>query len=488
MPTQDFDVIVLGGGPVGENAASRAQQGGLTVAMVESELVGGECSYWACMPSKALIRTSQAVAAARRVQGATAELDAEAVLARRTSFTSGWDDSSQVEWAEGAGITVVRGHGRLDGPRRVVVQGAGGDDTGDAAGTDGSADTVLTARVAVVIATGSVPTEPPIDGLDSARHWGSREATSAREVPRRLAVLGTGVVGSELAQAWRRLGSEVTLIGRGERVLASVEPAASDLVREAFEADGITLHLGTGTTAVHRDDDGVHVTLDDGTVVDADELLVATGRGPATADVGAESVGLTAGDPFPVDDSGLVQGLGADAGEGWLYACGDVTGRAPLTHQGKYQARAVGSAIVARHRGELGATEVPAAWARTASTADHGAVPQVVFTDPEVASVGRTAAQAEQEGLPHRVVEIDIAVGGSALWADGYTGKATMVIDTERDVVLGVTLCGQDVGELIHAGTVAVVGEVPLDRLWHAVPSYPTISEVWLRLLEAAGL
>ena len=171
-----------------------------------------------------------------------------------------------------------------------------------------------------------------------------------------------------------------------------------------------------------------------------------------------------------------------------LFRSGDVTGRAPLTHQGKYQARAVGSAIVARHRGELGATEQPAPWSRTVATADHGAVPQVVFTDPEVASVGRTAAQAESEGLPHRVVEIDIAVGGSALWADGYTGKATMVIDTERDVVLGVSLCGQDVSELIHAGTVAVVGEVPLDRLWHAVPSYPTISEVWLRLLEAAGL
>lgn len=477
MPTEEADVIVVGGGPVGENAASRAHDGGLSVVMVESELVGGECSYWACMPSKALIRSSQAVAAANRLQGASAELDADGVLARRTSFTSGWDDASQVEWAEGAGITVVRGHGRLDGPRRVVVSGV-----------DGAEDTVLTARVAVVVATGSTPTEPPIDGLDSTRHWGSREATSARAVPSRLVVLGTGVVGSELAQAWRRLGAEVTVIGRGERVLASVEPAASDLVREAFESDGITLHLGVGTRSVSRDDDGVHVTLDDGTVVDADELLVATGRGPATTDVGAETVGLTAGDPFTVDDGGLVQGLGEDAGQGWLYACGDVTGRAPLTHQGKYQARAVGSAIVARHRGELGATEVPAAWSRTASTADHGAVPQVVFTDPEVASVGRTAAQAQDEGLPHRVVEIDIAVGGSALWADGYTGKATMVIDTERDVVLGVTLCGQDVGELIHAGTVAVVGEVPLDRLWHAVPSYPTISEVWLRLLEAAGL
>jgi dihydrolipoamide dehydrogenase len=468
------DVVVLGGGPVGENAAQRAVDGGLTVTMVEAELVGGECSYWACMPSKALIRTGQAVAAVRRLPGTTATYDPAAVLARRDSFTSGWDDAGQVSWAEGAGITVLRGHGRLDGERRVVV------DTGDGATTE------LRARVAVVVATGSVPREPSLPGLDRTRHWGSREATSAKEVPGRLVVLGSGVVGCELAQAWRRLGAEVTLVARGERVLAAVEPAAGELVRAGLEADGVVLRLGSSPTEVSRDDDGVlHLTLDDGTVLDADELLVATGRGPATGDVGAGTVGLTPGEPFAVDDTGLVQGV---AQEGWLYACGDVTGRAPLTHQGKYQARAVGSAIVARHRGELGATEQPAAWSRTVSTADHGAVPQVVFTDPEVAAVGRTAAQAQEQGLPHRVVEIDIAVGGSSLWADGYTGKATMVIDTERDVVLGVTLCGPDVGELIHAGTVAVVGEVPLDRLWHAVPSYPTISEVWLRLLEAAGL
>lgn len=474
--TGAVDVVVLGGGPVGENAASRAVAGGLSVTVVEAELLGGECSYWACMPSKALIRTPQAVAAVRRLPGTTATFDPAAVLARRDSFTSGWDDSGQVEWAEGAGITVLRGHARLDGVRRVVV------DTGD------GATTVLEPRVAVVVATGSVPREPSIPGLAGTRHWGSREATSAEAVPGRLVVLGSGVVGCELAQAWSRLGSEVTLVARGERVLAAAEPAASELVRAGLEADGITLRLGCSPTEVSRDDAGVHLTLDDGTVVDADELLVATGRGPATADVGAETVGLTAGDPFAVDDTGLVQGLGADAGQGWLYACGDVTGRAPLTHQGKYQARAVGSAITARHRGELGATELPAAWSRTVSTADHGAVPQVVFTDPEVAWVGRTAARAAADGIAHRVVEIDIAVGGSSLWADGYTGKATMVVDTERDVVLGVTFAGPDVGELIHAGTVAVVGEVPLDRLWHAVPSYPTISEVWLRLLEAAGL
>lgn len=463
--SETFGVVVVGGGAVGENAAARAVRGGLTVALVEAELVGGECSYWACMPSKALIRTTQAVHAARAVTGVSASFDPADVLARRDSFTSGWKDDSQVEWARGAGITVVRGHARLTGPRALTVQG----------GPD------LVATHAVVLATGSIPSEPPTPGLADTPHWSSREATSAAAVPGRLAVIGSGVVGCELAQAYQRLGAVVTLVSRGAAVLENLEPAASELVARGMAADGVTLHLGADVARVHRDDAGVHVVLADGTDVVADELLVATGRRPATADVGVQTVGLEPGATLEVDDSGLVQGVDGS----WLYACGDVTGRAPLTHQGKYAARVVGDVIAAR---ATGAPELTQPWGAHAATADHGAVPQVVFTDPEVAFVGRTAQQVSAAGTAHDVVEIDIAVAGSSLHADGYTGKAVMVVDSERRTLLGVTFVGQDVAELVHAGTIAIVGEVPLERLWHAVPAYPTINEVWLRLLEAYGL
>ncbi|MEO6881616.1 MAG: NAD(P)/FAD-dependent oxidoreductase [Mycobacteriaceae bacterium] len=470
---QSYDVVVIGAGAVGENAAARAVRGGMTVAMVEGDLIGGECSYWACMPSKALIRTSQAVHATRALSGTTATLDPAAVLDRRTSFTSDWSDDSQQEWAETAGITVVRGHARLTGERTVVVSGED-DRPGE-----------LIARHAVIVATGSVPVEPPVDGLAETRHWGSREATSSREVPASLIVIGAGVVGCELAQAWARLGSTVTLLAHGHRVLDKFEPAASELVRAGLEADGITVRLDAKSKRVHRDhsDDGaaVHVLLADGTELIAAELLVATGRRPATSDLGVDTVGLTPGDTLEVDDTGLVHGV---VGQ-WLYACGDVTGRAPLTHQGKYDARAVGDVVAAR---ATGAPVQDQPWGAHVSTADHGAVPQVVFTDPEVASVGCTVAQVEAAGTVHDVVEIDIAVAGSALHADGYTGKAIMIVDSSTRTLLGVTFCGQDVAELVHAATVAIVGQVPVDRLWHAVPSYPTISEVWLRLLEAYGL
>ncbi|WP_127784110.1 NAD(P)/FAD-dependent oxidoreductase [Rhodococcus sp. X156] len=459
-----FDVIVVGAGAIGENAAGRAVQGGLSVAMVEAQLIGGECSYWACMPSKALIRTPQAVHDARALPGVTASFDPAAVLARRNQFTHDWDDASQQEWAEGAGITVVRGTARLTGPKEVQLD-------------DGRR---LTATQAVVLATGSVPAEPPIDGLADTEHWGSREATSAQAVPESLVVLGSGVVGCELAQAYARLGSAVTMLVRGDRVLPKVEPAASDLVRAGLAADGVDLRFGVNLTRVHRDDDGLLLHLDDGSELRAEQLLVATGRRPATDDVGVETVGLTPGETLHVDDSGQVQGVDGD----WLYACGDVTGRAPLTHQGKYDARVVGDVIAARAKGTVDA----APWSRYAATADHAAVPQVVFTDPEVAYVGRTAQETERAGIAHDVVEIDIAVGGSSLYADGYTGKAVMVVDRERQVLLGVTFAGPGVAEMLHAATIAIVGEVPLHRLWHAVPSYPTVSEVWLRLLEAYGL
>ena len=463
--TDAFDVVVIGAGPVGENVAARAVRGGLTAALVEHELVGGECSYWACMPSKALLRPGHALAAARKLPGVPVgdHLDAAKVLERRTYFTSNWDDAGQVQWAEGAGITVVRGSARLDGERRVVV-----------------GDRTLTARQAVVVCTGSVPVVPPLEGIADARVWTSRDATSAKEVPGRLIVLGGGVVGVELAQAWRRLGSEVDLVISGDLPLPRLEPIAGELVAEGLREDGIRLHTGAKAVRAARNGSEVELGLSDGTVIKADELLVATGRRPATSSVGVETVGLKPGDTLHVDDSGLVSGVDGQ----WLYAAGDVTGRAPLTHQGKYEARVTGDVIAARAKGPV---ETPP-WSQFTATADHAAVPQVVFTDPEVAAVGLTAAQAAAAGIDTRVVDLDIAVAGSSLHADGYRGKARMVVDEQRRVLVGVTFVGQDVAELLHSATVAIVGEVPLERLWHAVPSYPTISEVWLRLLESYGL
>jgi pyruvate/2-oxoglutarate dehydrogenase complex dihydrolipoamide dehydrogenase (E3) component len=467
----EYDLIVLGAGPVGENVADYAVKGRLSAVLVEHELVGGECSYWACMPSKALLRPAEALRAARNVAGAaeavTGRLDVAAVLKRRDSFTSNWSDDGQVEWVRGAGIELIRGHGRLTGVKQVTVTGPDG------------GETVLTARHAVAVATGSDAFVPDIDGLLDARPWTSREATSAKEVPGRLAIIGGGVVATEMATAYAGFGTQVTLIARSG-LLAGMEPFAGEAVAAALREHGATVLLNTETTRVTRADSG-EVTLEtkDGRTVVADEVLVATGRTPRTRDIGLDTVGLRRGEWLSVDDTMRVPGYD------WLYAVGDVNHRVLLTHQGKYQARATGDLIAARAGGRA---VDDAAWGRHVATADHEAVPQVTFTEPEVASVGLTVRAARDAGYEVRVVDYEIGdVAGAGVRQDNYRGTARMVVDEQRKVVLGVTLVGPDVGEMLHAATVAVVGQVPIARLWHAVPSYPTVSEVWLRLLEAYG-
>ncbi|MCM3662219.1 NAD(P)/FAD-dependent oxidoreductase [Georgenia satyanarayanai] len=471
--SESYDVIVIGAGPVGENVADRAVQGGLSAVVVEDRLVGGECSYWACMPSKALLRPGEARRAALRVdgarQGVSGGLDVAAVLERRTSFANGWDDAGQVEWLESAGIDLLRGHGRVSGTRQVTVTGPDG------------VERVLVARHAVAVCTGSRPVVPDVPGLRDVRPWTNREALETQEVPESLLIIGGGVVAAELAGGFADLGSRVTVLVRST-LLSGYEPFAGEHVGAALEERGVDLRPGVSATSVRVDGEERVVECDDGSTLRVAQILVATGREPQP-DLGLESVGLEGG-WLPVDET-----LRVLDGEGepveWLYAVGDANHRSPVTHQGKYQARAAGDAIAARAQGRP-VDDAP--WGVHAATADHLAPAQVVFTDPQVASVGMTAAAAKDAGIDVRVVDEDLgAVAGAALHADGYAGQVRMVVDEERGVIVGMTFVGPDVAELLHSASIAVAGQVPLERLWHAVPAFPTMSEVWLRLLESYG-
>ncbi len=463
--TDTFDVVVIGAGPAGETAAGRCADAGLSVAIVERELVGGECSYWGCIPSKTLIRPGDVVAAARRVPGAaeaiTGPIDVAAAFAQRDYMTSGWSDDGQVPWLDGKGIELVRGAGRLAGERVVEVDRR-----------DGSTRR-LVATTAVVLATGTGAAIPPIPGLRDIAPWDNRSITSAKELPRRLLVLGGGAIGAEMAQAFRRLGcEEVTMVEAAVRLLGREEPFAGAELAAAFEAEGIEVITGVAVTAAERGgaDGPVSATLADGRVVEADEILVAVGRRPSTGSLGLETVGLEPGRYVDVDDHLRAVGVAG----GWLYAVGDCNGRALLTHMGKYQGRIAGDVIAGRDVSDV---------------ADATAVPRVTFTDPQVCAVGLTEAQAREQGLQVRTVEYGTGdVAGAATLGNGVRGTSKLVIDAARDVIVGATFTGPGVQELLHSATIAIVGEVPLQRLWHAVPSFPTVSEVWLRLLEADGL
>jgi pyruvate/2-oxoglutarate dehydrogenase complex dihydrolipoamide dehydrogenase (E3) component len=450
----NYDAVVLGAGPSGEVCAGRLADGGMRVAIVERELIGGECSYYACMPSKALLRPADVLAEAIRVPGVPTgheELEPQTVLDRRDEVIHDRDDSGQLPWLEERGIELFRGAAGFEGERRIAV-----------------GDEVLVAEKAVIVATGSKAAMPPIDGLDGVRAWNNRDATTAKRVPASMIVLGGGPVGSELSQAWASLGTQVTLVEGGEHLLSREEDFAGEEVAQSLrERFGVDVRTGAQLEKVAPDGTGVVATLGDGTTVEAEEILVAIGRTPHTADLALEAAAVEADEHgFLETDDRLRVG-----GRDWLYAIGDVNGRALFTHMGKYQAWIAAENLLGRP---------------VEASAEGIGSPRVTFTDPQVAAVGKTLDQAREAGIEARAIDVPTdGSAGASFQGKGTGGTCRIVVDSGKGTIVGVTFTGFETADFLQAATFAIVAEIPRSKLRHAVAPYPSRSEIWLKLLES---